>query len=147
MSEENSAAGAEITENDILFDCPYCEKSLTIDRSAEGLVIQCPDCGQDVEVPPYVPPEYVATDETVMMTVDDRVPVLEKALAVSQAKVQELVDNLAATQRRRQTLEKARVAQVELLETIGREMVVMQNALDRVTAAIAEQAEPGAVAD
>jgi transcription elongation factor Elf1 len=42
---------ADITETDIVFDCPHCSKSLVIDYRGAGLCIPCTDCGSEVEVP------------------------------------------------------------------------------------------------
>lgn len=36
---------------DILFKCPECSKSLSIDERGRGLTVTCPDCGASVEVP------------------------------------------------------------------------------------------------
>jgi len=58
MSEENreavdvsSAEGAEIGDNDIVFDCPHCGKGLVIDYRGAGLQIECSGCHQQVLVP------------------------------------------------------------------------------------------------
>lgn len=41
----------EFEEGDIIFDCEYCGKSLAIDPRGAGLIITCPDCGNNVQVP------------------------------------------------------------------------------------------------
>ena len=41
----------ELVNNDIVFECEYCSKSLAIDYHGAGLTIQCPDCGKDIQVP------------------------------------------------------------------------------------------------
>jgi hypothetical protein len=43
----NEAVG----ENDIVFNCPSCQKSLVIDKVAEGHSLDCPMCGKSIEVP------------------------------------------------------------------------------------------------
>lgn len=43
---------ASISENDILFECPSCGKSLVVEESAEGMIIDCPQCETNVIVPP-----------------------------------------------------------------------------------------------
>jgi hypothetical protein len=48
---EASAEGDEVRATDIVFDCPYCTKSLAIDYRGAGLTIQCTDCGNNVIVP------------------------------------------------------------------------------------------------
>lgn len=42
---------SEIPETDILFECPHCGKSLSIDQRGAGLVIRCTQCGNQVTVP------------------------------------------------------------------------------------------------
>ncbi len=41
----------EIRDNDIVFDCPRCGKSLVIDYRGAGLEISCSQCGEPVLVP------------------------------------------------------------------------------------------------
>lgn len=41
----------EIGDNDIVFDCPHCGKSLCIDYRGAGLQIECSGCHQQVLVP------------------------------------------------------------------------------------------------
>jgi len=56
MSEEIKKAekqndAADIRDTDIVFDCPYCGKTLVIDYRGAGLQIECSDCGKSVLVP------------------------------------------------------------------------------------------------
>jgi hypothetical protein len=37
--------------DEVLFTCPFCEKSLSIIRQGLGQVIQCPGCEKDIRVP------------------------------------------------------------------------------------------------
>ena len=41
----------DIPETDIVFECPHCSKSLSIDPRGAGLVIRCTQCGNPVTVP------------------------------------------------------------------------------------------------
>lgn len=41
----------QIPSTDIVFECPYCGKSLSIDQRGAGLVIECTACQQLVTVP------------------------------------------------------------------------------------------------
>lgn len=41
----------QIPATDIVFECPYCGKSLSIDQRGAGLVIACTQCQQMVTVP------------------------------------------------------------------------------------------------
>lgn len=36
--------------SDIIFECPNCEKSLKVDASAVGMQLECPECGQEIEI-------------------------------------------------------------------------------------------------
>ena len=40
-----------IKETDVVFECPYCQKSMAIDYRAAGLAVPCCDCGKLVTVP------------------------------------------------------------------------------------------------
>jgi len=40
-----------ITPSDILFECPNCSKSMVIDESAVGKIVDCPRCPAQVIVP------------------------------------------------------------------------------------------------
>ena len=58
MSDPNATDAAsreldpdEIPETDIVFECPHCGKSLSIDPRGAGLVIRCTQCQQPVTVP------------------------------------------------------------------------------------------------
>lgn len=42
---------SEIPPTDILFECPKCGKSLSIEPRGAGLVIRCTQCGEPVTVP------------------------------------------------------------------------------------------------
>lgn len=42
---------ADIPATDIVFECPHCAKSLSIDQRGAGLVIRCTQCGEPVTVP------------------------------------------------------------------------------------------------
>jgi DNA-directed RNA polymerase subunit RPC12/RpoP len=41
-----------VTTSDILFECPACGKSLVVEDTAEGMIIDCPQCRTNVIVPP-----------------------------------------------------------------------------------------------
>ena len=55
MSTEQSKARMNdipVGNADILFECPACGKSLVVDETAEGLIVDCPQCRTNVVVPP-----------------------------------------------------------------------------------------------
>src|SRR5579864_2842132 len=51
--EQIEREGLEITERDIVFDCPHCKGELVVDLDGVGLVLNCVHCGQSVTVPEY----------------------------------------------------------------------------------------------
>ncbi len=36
---------------DIVFRCPLCKKSLSVDEEGAGLVVECPDCQGEIQIP------------------------------------------------------------------------------------------------
>ncbi len=40
-----------VNTNDVVFDCPFCHKSLVVDKIAAGHDLNCPTCGKTVKVP------------------------------------------------------------------------------------------------
>jgi len=51
--EQVEREGLEITERDIVFECPYCHGELVVDLEGAGLSLACVHCGQTVTVPEY----------------------------------------------------------------------------------------------
>lgn len=130
MTEE-TISSPEIPETDIVFDCFYCGKSLSIDRKGAGLMITCPDCGKRIQVP---------EGEGMIDAASDDVAALSDALAASQDKVQELVQSLKEINNRRDYLEKLRVENLERRDRVGREMTIIQAALDRIVGVLQDAA-------
>ena len=125
-------------DNDIIFNCPKCGKSLSIDRRGAGLLITCPDCQQQVQVP--VPED---DDDLADLGQVDTPPVegedpqetilnLRDALELSQDKVHRLVNNLEEIRGRRQFLEKMRADNMARFDQIASELSVIQGAIDRL---------------
>ena len=48
---QQNAEGAEISDTDIVFDCPHCGKNLVINYRGAGLQINCSGCGEQILVP------------------------------------------------------------------------------------------------
>ena len=44
----------EITERDIVFDCPHCRGELVVDQDGAGMALACSHCGRNVTVPSRV---------------------------------------------------------------------------------------------
>jgi transcription elongation factor Elf1 len=51
--EQVEREGLEITERDIVFECPHCHGELVVDLEGAGLSLACVHCGQTVTVPEY----------------------------------------------------------------------------------------------
>jgi len=46
-------AGVQVTERDIVFDCPHCRGELVIDMDGAGMQVNCALCGGGLTVPDY----------------------------------------------------------------------------------------------
>jgi ankyrin repeat protein len=62
MSQPDSSSELNLTRRDVLFECPACKKSLTIDEAAVGMMIECPQCQINVIVP-----ERLSEDERLLL--------------------------------------------------------------------------------
>ena len=54
-----------ITPDDVMFDCPSCGKSMVIDESATGMIVECEQCRTNVIVPskPSMPADTVQPEK------------------------------------------------------------------------------------
>lgn len=118
---------------DIVFDCPHCNKSLSIDPRGAGLMVVCPDCEQQVQVPgmPLAERNQAAAPTPPPGSAD-----CAEALAAAQAKIEQLAESLEETRERRRYLEKMRADNMASYELIRKDLVTIQNALDRIVAVI-----------
>jgi DNA-directed RNA polymerase subunit RPC12/RpoP len=41
--------------SDIKFACPKCHQNLTVDSQGAGLVVKCPHCASNIQIPPALP--------------------------------------------------------------------------------------------
>lgn len=128
----------EPARSDIIFDCPHCGKSLAIDPRGAGMVVACPDCQQEVSVPGLPPAERQAADNA------DAAVVAEGAggeqLQAAHSKIERLVESLEEVRDRRAYLEQLRTDNMARFEQIGKELVVVQNAIDRIVALLQDAA-------
>ncbi len=108
-----SAAGGDLQPDDIVFECPTCGKSLGIDPRGVGLVVTCPDCQSQIQVP-----EVEEADQNGEETQITEVPV-----------------DLAERVR---LLERFHAIDQERLQQISAEVGLIQSALDRVVALITD---------
>lgn len=117
MSESISSVSATGVNEDILFECPFCRKSLQIDARGSGFMVECPDCHQSVQV-----------------------PALSSSALVDNAERIELEQMLRQLNQRIEDLEKKRQADEHCLKRIGDEIVLIQAAIDRITEIVASRA-------
>lgn len=104
--------GRPISENDIVFECPHCGHSLVIDYRGAGLIINCTECGEQVEVPI---PEGMQLEDLDQSPEDQEAQIgnLRRMLAKAENRAAGLVTELASV---KEDHAKA-VAACELLES------------------------------
>jgi transcription elongation factor Elf1 len=127
---------AAFTENDIIFECPFCSKSMAIDKRGMGLTINCPDCDGLVRVP-TVSEKTGDSPDSVNMPVEG----LADALHESRDEIQVLRTRIEELNSLRGTLEKQTAIQEEKLSELRREFGNIQSALDRVSVLMVDDAK------
>ena len=119
----------DFTEDDLIFECPFCSKSMSIDKRGMGLTIECPECGKQIKVPTETDAEE--EDDT------DSVPLPEEATTETSEphlkEIHTLKQKLASVERERLALEKVKDAHEEELAELRIEFGKIQAALDQVT--------------
>ncbi|MGI6087771.1 MAG: hypothetical protein ACOYCD_07515 [Kiritimatiellia bacterium] len=144
-----SVAGAcEIHADDILFECGNCGKSLVIDRQGAGLIIRCPDCNVDLQVPIPDDVDLAEIDKSItadltgitqtsapdVLNLDDLPPDLQE-------KVRNLVLEAQELQARRAHLEKQRAITASGMQMIRSLLTDIRSALEQVEATLASMEE------
>ena len=135
----------EIREGDILFDCPYCGKSMAIESAGSGLMVPCANCGKEVQVPipdastpdapvAAVPRPDVSAEEHPAEVIRQ----LDEALALANEQIDRLIAEKESLQERRAYLEQIRMANTARFERIAVELESVQDALDRALVLLAE---------
>jgi len=137
MAEPTEAAIEDIKETDIVFDCPYCGKSLAIDYRGAGLSIPCSDCGRDVEVP--IPEGMELTD--IDSTVEEqelRILNLRRSLATAEARIKTLELEAAPLRTDHDLLEKIKREGGARSGEIGARVDAVRHALEESARKLAE---------
>ena len=119
----------DITESDIVFDCPNCRKSLAMDRRGAGLTIDCPGCNEPVRVP--TPPDAVPEtykDLTEYADMED----LQQSLLSSRKKVDALTAQIAETAKKHEDFEAQRDKNAATINKLRSEFGHIQDALDNI---------------
>lgn len=130
----------EIKDTDIIFDCPYCGKSLAIDYRGAGLNIPCSDCGRLVEVP--IPEgmdigDIDKSDEEMEHVVLS----LRKSLAAAESRISQLEGEVVELETRRQALEKLRTEAVYKNGAVLEQVGLIQKSLDDIANALRKISE------
>ena len=138
--DDKPEAPANIKESDIVFDCPYCGKSLAIDYRGAGLTIQCTDCGNSVEVP--IPDGMDIADlDSSAEEQETRILQLRRALSVAERRIKNLEAEVEELTARREALEKHVASGSYRFSVILREAAVMQGALNELSDRVKKLAE------
>ena len=123
----------EFTDDDIIFECPFCGKSMAIDKRGMGLTISCPKCEGLVRVP-TVSESTGGSPDSVSMPIEG----LADALEESRKEIDEMKKKLAAVENLRLKLEEQSREHEEKLTVLRREFGKIHSALDQVTMMIVD---------
>lgn len=135
MSDPN-----DIRDSDIVFNCPFCEKSLAIDCRGAGLTIVCPDCSNKIAVPI---PENMEVSDIDSSDEDKAVRIIHmrEVISSSQSKIMELESDVKEITLRRDALESTRTENSIRFEVIQREVESIQRSLLRIQEVLASTGE------
>jgi transcription elongation factor Elf1 len=140
MTEETNQEAAEIKESDIVFDCPYCGKSLAIDYRGAGLTIPCTDCGKSVVVP--IPEGMRLADiDSNVEEQEGLIRNLRKSLAAAEFRIQQLESDLQDMTSKRDDLEKVRTDNMYQFGAILEKVGVLQRAQEEILGALGKIAD------
>lgn len=135
MSQPIALSDGTVKDTDIVFDCPYCSKSLAIDYRGAGLTIQCSDCGADVQVPIPDGMEIADLDNS-NEELETQLVNLRRALAQAQHRIRMLEEEVDELSARRAHLERSRTTGIVLKEELqnkaGRVEELLEQALEQV---------------
>lgn len=120
-----------IKDTDIVFDCPFCGKSLAIDYRGAGLIIPCSDCGKDVDVP--IPEGMELTDiDSTDEEQELRILNLRRSLSTAEKKVAQLESEVEELRQRREVLEKYRTDSIFRIGQVAEHIDIIHGAMQTV---------------
>jgi hypothetical protein len=138
MADEqvDTAGGiADIKPTDIVFECPYCTKSLAIDYRGAGLTIKCTDCGRDVIVP--IPEGLDLSDlDSTGAEQEIRLVNLRRSLGEAEARVGVLEAKLAALSASHEAFAKSQAKDRDRFDSILDAVHAIQRAQDEIAKAL-----------
>ena len=129
----NETGTVEFAEQDIIFECPNCSKSLGIDARGAGLMVTCPDCSLRMQVP--VPDQVQGADviEGCTSVADYTATTVAAASERAVESTKRLDFSMDDLQQRKNFLEKQQKEIARKIERVREEMATIQAALDRMT--------------
>ncbi len=107
----------EINDDDIVFDCEHCGHTLVINYRGAGLVINCAECGEPVEVPIPDGMELGDLDQS-PEELQSQLTNMRRALFKAEERERELGNLVNSLRERRTTLERDRTSQLHRLAEI-----------------------------
>jgi predicted RNA-binding Zn-ribbon protein involved in translation (DUF1610 family) len=127
-----------IGEEDVVFECSKCGKSLVIDARGAGMIITCPDCGTEVQVPP--PPNVLASgsileSQTLAEDNDDKdagMPEISDVLSDAREQIKDLQVELEELRFRRRHLEKQHTQTMQAVQLLKHQVVIVRAAMDQI---------------
>lgn len=135
----------DIGENDVSFECPQCGKSLSIDYRGAGLMIRCPVCREEIQVP--IPEGVDIADIDRLGAVEVRgVEEPEEAVRFPESpdEIRILMTELEEMRFRRRYLENQRADTVKWIQDIGQQVAVIRTRLDEIEDVLKHLNEPSA---
>lgn len=124
------------SEEDILFLCPHCGKSMAIEKRGMGLTIQCPDCDGLVEVPTLTDPELKAL-ESAPPTAKSGQPDLHSVLPGCD----EIIKRLESLQEKHREIESRFDAQQTAIASLQQNIQQLQDAMETLSGELAAAAD------
>lgn len=109
--------GGDISDTDIVFDCPHCGHGLVIDYRGAGLITNCTECGKAVQVPIPDGMELADLDQE-PHELQAQIINLRRALYKSEQHVRSLDEVVTSLKERRTALEKSRASHLHQLAEI-----------------------------
>jgi transcription elongation factor Elf1 len=123
----------DFTADDIIFECPFCAKSMAIDKRGMGVTIKCPECNGMVRVP-TVSESTEGAPQSLNMPVEG----LADALDESRDDIDELKQKISKLETLLEEMENQSSAHELKFTALRREFGSIQSALDQVAMLMAD---------